>query len=331
MRHQTMWTIAVVLFCRSAGTLAAPAVAKAAALAPKAAAASPYELRYRLEQNGTQPLHTFILKWTGPSSNLQTIDVMLTDSSHVLQTINVPQDRVHLVWQEIGSTPGATKDRIVDLIDCNFDKFADLRLLKSWPYQVGDKSYMVWLYNDKSNRYELSEALSALPTPSVDPKAKRITSTKLTGFAGGEFEQSIFTLDGSGESTKLILQVKIVQTTLDPQHLNFQQEIRQREGDGLQRICQLRLPAEGKPKRLWGTKSACEPFMVKAAPTPPPKKPSEAFDSDESKDSDNSEDEPTDDVATDNVATTKEPSQKAAKEPAKNPASKVLKTKLKAE
>ena len=326
MRHQTLWAIAVVLYCRSAATLAAPADANAAAPAPKAATVSPYELRYHLDQNGTQPLHTFVLKWTGPSSNLQTIDVMLSDSSHVVQTINVPQDRVHLVWQEIGSTPGATKDRIVDLIDCNFDKFADLRLLKSWPYQVGDKSYMVWLYNDKSNRYELSEAMSVLPTPSVDPKTKRITSTKLTGFAGGEFEQSIFTVDGSGEATKLILQVKIVQTTLDPQHLNFQQEIRQREGDELQRICQLRLPAEGKPKRLWGTKSACAPFMAKAAPTSPRKKPSEAFDRDDSKDSDNSVDEPTD-----NVATTKGLSQEPSKESPNNPASKALKTKLKAE
>ena len=329
MRHQTLWTIAVVLLCRSAATLAAAPAAAAKAPVPdsKPAAPSSYELRYHLDQNGTQPLHTFVLKWTSPSSNLQTIDVMLSDSSRVLQTINVPQDRVHLVWQEIGSTPGATKDRIVELIDCNFDKFADLRLLKSWPYQVGDKSYMVWLYNDKSNRYELSEALSALPTPSVDPKAKRITSTKLMGFAGGEFEQSIFTVDGSGEATKLILQVKIVQTTLDPQHLNFQQEIRQREGDELQRICQLRLPAEGKPKRLWGTKAACAPFMVKAAPTPLPKKPSEAFDSDDSKDSDKSEDETTDNIATDNAATTKEPST----EPASDPAGKTVKTKLKAE
>ena len=268
MRQQILGAFAVVVLSHPVLCLAKnqpPAQAEAAA-APAAETTSPYELRYRFDQNGALPPHTFILKWTAASGNLQTIDVMISDSDQVLQTIAIPQDQVRLIWQEISSKPGATKDRIVDLTDYNFDKFADLRILKRWPYHAGEKSYMAWLFNDKINKYEFSEALSALPTPTVDPQTKRISSIKLTGYAGGEYEQRLFTLEGTGASTKLVVQTKIVQTSVDAEHLVFQRDIRQKEHGELQRICKLRIPAEGTPQKIWGTRAACAPFMVKGAP-----------------------------------------------------------------
>jgi hypothetical protein len=268
MRQQILGAFAVVLLSHPALSFAKddlPAQASTVAT-PAPEATPPYELRYRFDQNGALPPHTFVLKWAAASGNLQTIDVMISDTDQVLQTIAIPQDQVRLIWQEISSKPGATKDRIVDLIDYNFDKFADLRMLKRWPYHVGEKSYMAWLFNDKVNKYEFSEVLSALPNPNVDPKTKLVSSIKLTGYAGGEYEQRFFTLEGAGLDTKLVVQTKIVQTSVDAEHLVFQRDIRQKVHGSLQRTCKLRIPSEGKPQKMWGTTAACAPFMIKGAP-----------------------------------------------------------------
>jgi hypothetical protein len=248
----------------------ANAAANTAAAAPAQPDAPPgpngrYEMRFQFDQHGTPSMHTFLLKWGAPKANLQSIDVLVSDTDEVLQTIKIPQDRIHLVWNDVYERQDEIRDKFIDSLDYNFDKYADLRLLKQWPYKVGDKYYAVWLFDEHKNQYVLNEAISALPAPVPNPKTKRIESTVLGAYGGGEYVTRTYSINPAG---KLKVQSKVTQTIRDRMRLTYMREVRVRIAGELQRVCKIVVPAEGKPKRLWGDRGRCEEFLTK---DPPPK------------------------------------------------------------
>src|SRR5262249_31389860 len=157
-----------------------------------------------------------------PGANLQTIDVMVSNTKEVIQTIQVPQDRVHLIYQELSEKPGEIKDKFIDSMDYNFDKFADLRLLAKWPYKVGQKYYLVWLFNEKKNQYILNEAISKLQAPQPDGKQRRIWAVDIGGFGGGEYVERAYSINHSG---KLKVQTKVTQTVKDRMRFTFMRDV----------------------------------------------------------------------------------------------------------
>lgn len=226
------------------------------------AMAEVYEMRFQFDQNGTPSMHSFLLKWATPDGNLQTIDVFVADTKDVIQTIAVPQDgSIRLVYNELVNTrPGEIKDQFIDSVDYNFDKYADLRLTKIWPYKVGSKFYLVWLFSEEKNQYVLNQAISELPGPVPNPAKRWIETTTLGGFGGGEFVKRGFAV---GDTGKLKLQMRVTQTLLDSTRLRFTRDVRLREGGELQRVCKFEVPSEGLPKKLWGHRDTCAPYMTK--------------------------------------------------------------------
>lgn len=234
-----------------------------AAATPAAAPASgpPAELRFQFDQKGTPSLHSFILKWTNSDGNLASIEVLVSDTQEVIQTIAIPQDgSVKLMYKELSDKPGRIKDKFFDFVDYNFDNFGDIRLTKQWPFKVGEKSYLVWLFNEAANQYILHEGISALPAALPDPKTRRIESVSLGGWGGGEYEKRWHSLTSKG---KLKLQTVVKQTIRDRSRLVFNREVRQRINGEMQRICKLVVPTEGKIQRLWGTRERCDYHMRK--------------------------------------------------------------------
>lgn len=234
-----------------------------AAATPATAPASgpPAELRFQFDQKGTPSLHSFILKWTNSDGNLASIEVLVSDTQEVIQTIAIPQDgSVKLMYKELSDKPGRIKDKFFDFVDYNFDNFGDIRLTKQWPFKVGEKSYLVWLFNEAANQYILHEGISALPAALPDPKTRRIESVSLGGWGGGEYEKRWHSLTSKG---KLKLQTVVKQTIRDRSRLVFNREVRQRINGEMQRICKLVVPTEGKIQRLWGTRERCDYHMRK--------------------------------------------------------------------
>ncbi len=223
-------------------------------------AAEKYEMKFQFDQNGTPSMHTYVLKWNGPDSNLQSIDVLVSDTQEVIQTIAIPQDQVHLIWKELTDKPQETKDKFIDSLDFNFDKYSDLRLTKQWPYKVGQKFYLVYLFNEEKNRYEFNAEISKLEGPTPNPKTRRIETTDLGGFGGGEYVKRAYSINPKG---KLRVQTKITQTVSDKMRLTFLREVRVRIAGELQRVCKIAIPAEGKPNTLWGRRFTCRKFLTK--------------------------------------------------------------------
>ena len=118
------------------------------------AADGPLELRYHfLQKDGSKSPHVFVLKWKDASSSLSSIAVLESESNQILQTLEVPTDKVHLIWQDLVPQKNQIKDKIVDFIDYNFDQYGDLRLTQTWPYKPGDKYYLIWLFKSGENKY----------------------------------------------------------------------------------------------------------------------------------------------------------------------------------
>jgi hypothetical protein len=232
-----------------------------AAAAPAPASGPPAEMRFQFDQKGTPSLHSFILKWTNSDGNLASIEILVSDTQEVIQTIAIPQDgSVKLIYKELSDKPGRIKDKFFDFVDYNFDNFGDIRLTKQWPFKVGEKFYLVWLFDEASNQYVLHEGISALPAALPDPKTKRIESVTLGGWGGGEYEKRWHSLTSKG---KLKLQTVVKQTIRDRSRLVFNREVRQRINGEMQRICKLVVPTEGKIQRLWGLKERCDYHMQK--------------------------------------------------------------------
>lgn len=227
------------------------------------AQSNPYEMRYQFDHNGIPSIHTFVLKWNGQDSNLQSIEVQVSDTKEVIQTIAIPQDRVKLVHQDLQEKKDQIKEKIIDSMDYNFDKFADLRLLREWPYKVGAKFYMVWLFDEEKNEYVLHEEISALQNALVNTKNRRIETVTLGGYGGGEFTKKYYSIN---MSNKLRLQTSITQKIFDKTRLTFVREIRTRISGEMQRVCKQEILPEGKPIKLWGRSWWCNQFSGKDIP-----------------------------------------------------------------
>jgi hypothetical protein len=226
-----------------------------------------YELSFQFDQNGSSSGHTYIMKWSSPAANLQSIDVKAADSNAHLQTITVPQEEVKLIYQEIATTVETNKqksttaaDKILDSLDYNFDGIPDLRLLKQWPYRPGAKGYLIFLANEKNKLYNFHPELSKLTAPVPNPKTKRIESTTLMGWGGSEFVTRYYSINSAN---KLTVEAKVTQTITDPKKLIFQREIRLREKGELQRVCTAKIIVEGKMTEVKGRKKICQQYLKK--------------------------------------------------------------------
>jgi len=224
------------------------------------AQSNPYEMRYQFDHNGIPSIHAFVLKWTGPDSNLQSIEVQVNDTKEVIQTITIPQDVVKLKHSDLQEKKDFIKEKIIDSLDFNFDKFADLRLLREYPYVVGKKYYMVWLFDDEKNEYILHPEISALQNPQVDPKTRRIGTVSLGDIAGGEYTKQYYSIN---LSNRLRLQTSITQKIFNKPRLTFVRDIRARVAGEMQRVCKVEIVPEGKPIKLWGKKWWCDKYSSK--------------------------------------------------------------------
>ena len=227
----------------------------------------PFELRYRFQQkDGTQSPHVFVLKWQDAASTLSSIDVLESVSNKVLQSLDMPADKVHLIWQDLVPKKNQVKDKIVDFIDYNFDQYGDLRLTQSWPYKPGSKYYLIWLFDSSESKYKFSDEFSRLPAPLADQNAKRIYSTTLGSYGGGEFVSDTYSVAPDG---KLILETKVTQKIVQPEKLNFMREVQTLGLSEPRLMCRIEIPAEGRPRCVWGKAEACETFMRKPVPFAP--------------------------------------------------------------
>jgi len=214
------------------------------------------EFDIQVDHHGTLSHHLFRLKWLNEQSSLEKITVIDSETSEILQTIVMPEG-LQIPYNEIFIDTNSEKvfrEKILDIVDYNFDNYGDLRLLKSWPITLSSKGYFVYIFHPLENKYILNEEISALPNPIPTVKSYRIESTTLGEWGGGEFTKSYYSIDQDG---KLTIQAKWIQTIKDPIRMTFTRDVRTRLNGTLQRICLLDILSEGRAKVAWGDRIRC--------------------------------------------------------------------------
>ncbi len=238
--------------------LAPPVAAQTKDITP-----GPKELRFHFEKEGVPNPHSFRLHWPDPTANIQAVDVLALDSDVIIQTFDLPQDKVKIIYQDLVKPTGEMRDRIIEADDFNFDGFPDFRIVAQWPYAPQPKKHLIWIFSPKNNAYEFSEDLSNLGAVMVSHRYQKLIVTEMTGSGGGEFIQRWYNVEKSGKPK---LSAKMTQIYIDRSLGTFQREIRTRVSGVLQRICKIKFPAEGVPKRVYGSQKDCAPYMAKDTP-----------------------------------------------------------------
>jgi hypothetical protein len=213
----------------------------------------------QVDQNGSLYQSKFRLNWGDKESSLKTIEIINTETNEIYQKIDV-SNSVSIPYQEVfynGEPREGFKDKIFDLVDYNFDNYGDIRLIKTWPYTLDTKGYLVYIYHLPDNEFRLNSPISELPNPIPDPKTYRIETRVLGGWAGGEFTRRFYSIDKKGEIT---LQSKWEQKIKDPLRMSFIRDVRIRLDGSLQRICKLLVVGEGVAKVIWGNKKRCHKY-----------------------------------------------------------------------
>lgn len=214
---------------------------------------------FQIDQNGSLTNVKFRLDWGDSESSLKSIQVIQVDTNEIFQTIDVASS-VTIPYGEVfynGEPKEGFKDKIFDLVDYNFDKYGDIRLIQNWPYTLDTKKYLVYIYHLPDNVFRLNTEISELPNPNPNLETYRIESRTLGGWAGGEFDRRFYSIDKEG---KLTLQSKWVQTIKDPMRMSFIRDVRIRLNGSLERICKLLVVGEGLPKVIWGHKRRCHKY-----------------------------------------------------------------------
>ncbi len=218
-----------------------------------------FELDLQIDRHGTISQYKYRLNWGSAESTLQTISVIDGESNGIIQTIKMPPD-IKLAYNDIfvnGKPAQGFRDKILDLVDYNFDNYGDLRILKSWPINLSTKGYYVFIFHSIDSIYKLNRSISDLPNPIPHSKSYRIETSTLGGWGGGEFTKTFYSIDQKGTLTA---QSRWNQKIKDPIRMSFQREIRVRVNGTLTRICNLLIHSAKEPLVIWGNKKKCAKY-----------------------------------------------------------------------
>lgn len=239
-------------------------IAALTGITSSALAADSYELKYHFQRRGKPYIHGFVLTWSGPESNLQSISVIDPESGNVVQKIVVPQDRVKLIWKDVQTgQAGTTKESLFEQLDYNFDRFADIRLLREYPPKATGKLYLVYIFDKKKNQFVLHEDISALPGLTINQKNGRLESTTLGGFGGFESTTQHFAVTPFG---KLVLEAREESKVIDALRMTIQKEVYTRQEGDFKLVCQWIEEPEGAKRPRVGTPEICNKYWTPPKP-----------------------------------------------------------------
>jgi hypothetical protein len=124
-----------------------------------------------------------------PQSSVLGIEVFKGDSAQPLQSLGGCN------FSETEAPPRGTSEWF-HTDDINFDGYQDLYLLTDWG-ATGNQHGCIWLYNPATEKFDYSEALSALSRYWLDSASKTIRTFERAGMAGQIYTANKYKLDGN--------------------------------------------------------------------------------------------------------------------------------------
>jgi hypothetical protein len=102
-------------------------------------------------------------------------------------------------------TPAREDAPPLDVLDMNFDGYADIRLAESQPAGP-NVPYLNWLFNPASGRFDENAALNALTSPQFDEATREVRSEWRDGPA--RYGADVYVFRGNGELTPVRKELK---------------------------------------------------------------------------------------------------------------------------
>lgn len=201
------WATALSLL--AAGRLHAPACAEGGVIKEGMC-----EKTFKFSIKAGLPEYKFRVVWTQESAiELDRIEVTKGDDPKVLQTLTVEDSFAPVLSLEAQ--------------DVDFDGYNDLVFLAD-AGATGNTSYMVWLFDPKTNTFVAHPEFRDLTSMSVDPKSKRIHTHAKGGMAGMIYEDETYVWQDS----KLVVVESETQEEIGESQYLYRTE-RKREGADL--------------------------------------------------------------------------------------------------
>ncbi len=114
------------------------------------------------------PKASFTLLTDGPPASDGMLHVRAIEIRHGNSA--TPTQRIEGLATE---TPSSAMVPALEILDMNFDGYADIRLVESRPAGP-NVPYLNWIYDPASARFAESRDLNAIPSPRFDAKAREI-------------------------------------------------------------------------------------------------------------------------------------------------------------
>ena len=203
----------------------------------------PRDLSYLFKFKGQPGQFIYQLHWDEGRAPLKRVAIVEAKSSEVVQTLTMPDD-LTLTFADLLKS----KSRPVHVVDYNFDRFPDLRVLKTIRSSAGQRRHLIYLFDTTDMMYRLHNELSQMPTPRINGQNQQVVSTELGAYAGSEFVRSYY---GWKEDGSLELQTVVKQTMRDRGRMTWHRDVSTLVDGTMSKICQLIIRGPGQATVVW--------------------------------------------------------------------------------
>lgn len=224
-----------------------------------------YSQLYEFDPNGSSSNLTFYLVWDTANDAINGIDIFNKDTKEKVQTIDLKIEGLKIDTKQLvahGRLKDARefRDKILEMVDYNFDSFGDLRILREFPIEPGNKRYSIYLFNPKKKLFSRHRELSDLtnPTPLNKGGKRQIESEEMTDKAKGVFHKKVFTID---KWDSLKLDYRIEQSTIDPKANVAEFKVSEKRATGFIEVCRWRRSTEGNIHIVAGKRIGCKSYL----------------------------------------------------------------------
>ena len=203
----------------------------------------PRDLSYHFKFRGLPGQFIYQLHWDEGREPLKRITIVEAKSSEIFQILTMPADLTLTIADLLES-----KSWPVHVLDYNFDRFPDLRVLQTTGSLAGQKRHLIYLLDTADMKYRLHDELSQMPTPQINAKDQQVVSTELGAYAGSEFVRSYY---GWKEDGSLELQTVVKQTMRDRGRMTWHRNVSTLVDGTMTKVCQLIIRGPGRATVVW--------------------------------------------------------------------------------
>jgi hypothetical protein len=222
-----------------------------------------YNQTYDFDLNGTATIQKFSLVWDLDAKALKGIDVFDGIQKPKRQSIALDAEGIKLDIDLLFRDGDPTKakemrEKVLEMVDYNFDGHGDLRVLREYPYEPGLKRYVIYLYHPKKKLFEKHQQLTDLINPLPQSQRGLIESEVIVDRAKQVHRSEFYEIQ---KGNTLVLKYTKEQSIVDPKTNEVEFVVKTKKSSGKQEICRWRRTREGRLQIKSSRNSQCSRYV----------------------------------------------------------------------